>query len=662
MSEPLFLEETGPEKVAMEARLSDSADTWPQEIMQEAFKQHPYLGQYDVSPMMKEVEDERGFALGWLRVRNKTARLDTPAGRQLATDSGVREVKVPVIVNDQSLKDVDVFLDPRGRAFPLTEQRLREALFRPELFDATGKMPRTSQLLGDQMTPPDRRRGGIAGGEAEKTSAAKPEFLMQAIEPTLMQADIDRVEDALNEDQLLARTLITKKASQPFMQLLGAATPSRVGDVSKVIYDITEPDTVQVSRQGDDYVLKMAHSQMFKPEVYVADRIKMAEAVGEDVVATADRTGVATMSTDPVVKSDLEADEHAETVEQFGEYRVKDVEGREHMGWVFPFVVDFDGASLPLKIFNNGSASAVQTDVVGSLVGKGSNIISAEATEGEGFFYVPTKDGSAVALMPGSIKGTFEDPDGEGVVFETIDAKTVKLRLTPGVVKVAPMGPAEYAIPGSSKWCPMGEKNIRLAEDVTAFAKTAEALQARHATIIISDGRVWSLSGQGLEKVARADREMLEADDAVFLACALGMDQGYALRKLAQAGQQGESLVWGCRPIRTVSDRYSEAEGLAKEATKGMPPKYMLLKEAAGLNDANTVDKVLALGFLTPENVTTFVDYVPDIEEAIQHLAHLLIAVRVGLPDVPEQSVKSALERLNEVCESLKKLMYRSEA
>ena len=100
-------------------------------------------------------------------------------------------------------------------------------------------------------------------------------------------------------------------------------------------------------------------------------------------------------------------------------------------------------------------------------------------------------------------------------------------------------------------------------------------------------------------------------------------------------------------------------QGLAKAAVAGLPPKYDLLKEAARLNDVNTVDKVLSLGFLTPENLSTFVEYIPDFEEVVQKLAYLLMGVRLGLPQPPEQTVKSAMERVEEVCRALKELMYQ---
>jgi len=666
MTEPLFLTPSAPvpiEKIGMESRLSDNADDWPQEVMQEAFKQHPYLGQYDVSPVMRDVEDERGYALGYLVIRNKTARLQTPAGQQLSADAGVRTMKVPVIVKEQKLKEFDVFIDARGRMMPLSEERVRQGLFRPDIFDSYGTPNQNATMIGDQMVPPDRSERMVSGRgnveEGVKTSAAKP-MLMEAISGTMLQSDISRVEAEMNADKALARSLITKEATSAFIQLIGSVDPVTAEDVVKTASDLQVPDTAQVSRVGDEYHIKLAHSQFFDPKTYVLDRIKTAAVVGEDAVATTDQVGATVITTDAVVKDDLTTDDEVGEIERFGEYKVRDVEDNEHLGWVFPKVLDFGGASLPLKVFTNGSAHAVQSDMVGSFVGRGTNIISSDKLEGDGFFYVLTKDGSALAFIPGAVKSAFQDKNGPGVVFESIMGGRFKLRVVPDLKKLAKLGDDEYGLPAAVQWCPLGAgAALTLVDDPGLFTKTASGMNPNGSLFIISDGNLWSFTGRSVEKLAADQRQFLQSEDALFLAVAAGVHPKLAMRKLAEAGQRGESFVAGCRPIIPLRESLQAAEEMAKEAIAGMPPKHFLLKEASGLDDVSTVDKVLSLGFITPENLSTFIEYVPDFEEAIGKLAYLLVAVRLGLPDVPEVSVKNAMERLEDTCRALKELIYR---
>jgi hypothetical protein len=661
MSEPLFIEPVR-EKVAMEARLSDNADTWAEEVLQEVYKQHPYVGNYDVIPVMRDVEDERGYGLGHLIVKNKSGRLNTEAGQLLAQEAGVRTAKIPVIIENQKLKALDLFIDPRGRTLPLNEERLRESMFRGDLFDAYAPRPSPVNLIGDQFVPPNRSerltagRGTVVEQGEVKTGSARPP-LLQAIAPTILRTDLDRVEETLNHDQVLASRLISKHAS--LMKILADATPVSLGDIYSTTQSLSEPDTIQLSRIGEDYILKMAASQFYLPQVFVADRIKMASVLGEDAVASADESGVVSISTDPVVKDDFETDAEVVSVETFGEYKVRDVTDREHLGWVFPKVHDFDGTAVPMKVFTNGSASAIQADIAGTFVGKGTNIISSDKLEGDGFFYVLTQDGSALAFIPGSILGPMEDPEGPAIRFLSMMGVPYVLRMTPGLKKPEHLGGGEYAIPITSRWCPMTGPALTLVSNATMFGKTAAAILPERAVTVISDGRAWTFSGSPVEKLAEDQKQFLEAEDAVFLACALGMAAPMAIRKLAQAGQRGSVTIPGCRPIVPAAELRKQAEEKATSILRGMPPKYLLLKEAAGLDDVSTVDKILSLGFLTPENVGTFIDYIPEFEESIHRLAYLLLAVRVGLPDVPELSVKNAMERLEEVLQSLKKLLYR---
>jgi hypothetical protein len=85
-----------------------------------------------------------------------------------------------------------------------------------------------------------------------------------------------------------------------------------------------------------------------------------------------------------------------------------------------------------------------------------------------------------------------------------------------------------------------------------------------------------------------------------------------------------------------------------------------LLKEAAAaIEDTETMDAVLSLGFLTPETISGFVDNLPTYDECLSKLSELLIAVRVGLEDVPEAAVLSCVRNLHKVVEGLEGLRIR---
>jgi hypothetical protein len=86
---------------------------------------------------------------------------------------------------------------------------------------------------------------------------------------------------------------------------------------------------------------------------------------------------------------------------------------------------------------------------------------------------------------------------------------------------------------------------------------------------------------------------------------------------------------------------------------------YFLAKEAALLSDALTADKILGLGFLNAENVSAFVDMLPSLEAASSKLAEMLIAVRLGLQDIPEVALERMLAALEDVIRGLRSLQEK---
>jgi hypothetical protein len=663
MDQPLFINTTLEfEKLsASEARLSDSADTWPQELYQELNKQHPYMGQYDITPEMTEVDGDRGYGYGYFTVTNKTARRALgPGGESMQAIEGVRSIRIPVIIKETSCKPMDVFLSQDGKAQPLTETRVRAELYRPQLFDTPKDQP-AGVSIADELYPPSSGSRVLGGGQIvdmPKMSSAKPEFLLEAIAPTILRGDLERVKDTIQKEAALLPALIGNQAAFPFIDFLSEIEPTTAEDIAKVASRSITPDVIQLVRDGERYILKMANSQMFAPEETEADRFTMANSVGEDLVTKADQAGSAVVSTNPVVRETVE-DEEVRIVDRFGYYRVKTLEGKEMVGWVFPTVLDYDGTSLPMMVFTNGAVSSIQPEVAGSFAGQHTNIIRGRP-EGHGFFYRVTSNGSVVAFIPSMCRNRFKDQKGTGFMVEALGGDVLTLRPTPGFTGIQQLGESEFAIPGDVRWAPMGEGAVKLMDKAEDFAKTA-AIRDRKSTVrIISDGVTWSFDGgAGLKKLSSDQKSSLDGADAHFLACSLGMEPNYAVAQLVKAAKKGPVLVRGCRTIHTSVEKLAEFRSSAAQIIKSMPVKYIMVKEAAILPDASSVDKVLSIGFINPENIQTFVEYIPEFEDTVCRLAELLVSTRLGMPDIPESAVKNSMERLDEVLEGLKKLMFR---
>jgi hypothetical protein len=94
-------------------------------------------------------------------------------------------------------------------------------------------------------------------------------------------------------------------------------------------------------------------------------------------------------------------------------------------------------------------------------------------------------------------------------------------------------------------------------------------------------------------------------------------------------------------------------------------PGEQLVKAAAQSGHPETLDAVLSLEFITPQNLQYFVDSIEDLDETTSRLAAMLVAVRLGMPHVPEEPVRQSLEGLTKVVNKLQilksALNHRSE-
>ena len=84
--------------------------------------------------------------------------------------------------------------------------------------------------------------------------------------------------------------------------------------------------------------------------------------------------------------------------------------------------------------------------------------------------------------------------------------------------------------------------------------------------------------------------------------------------------------------------------------------KVDLIKEASVLQDRSTVDAVLSLGLLNKENMMDYIQLAPTLEKVSSDLAKTLLTVRMGLTQIPEQAVKTAMLSVSDVASTLRQL------
>ena len=151
--------------------------------------------------------------------------------------------------------------------------------------------------------------------------------------------------------------------------------------------------------------------------------------------------------------------------------------------------------------------------------------------------------------------------------------------------------------------------------------------------------------------------DSLPQHEAEFLLRYWGLDQEKTAEVLKEAQRLIQVEVHHLRfppaphEVKTAAPRIP-AEFIAKIK----PPIDELVKIAANLEDAQTVDSVLGLGFVNEENVARFASAKPMLWEVSHMLCKLLLGARLGMEDIPEEAVRSALLHLQRVIDGLGRL------
>ena len=657
------------EKLGMECLLSEDANDWPQQILDELYRQVPYTSEYAPKVVLRVVDSDRRYGLGQVELLNKMAINprddDTPASLK-----GRQKAIVPVIIQDGKLKALDTLVYD-GKVEPLTEERLRKALFRPNLFEAIRERPGDISLI-EQLYPPHRQYGGARGpmmadvgaaGGIGKEGSAHSGLLFDAILPTITrdQANdvLSRVGGETDEAWSLAGALTKNAAAMSCIKKLAQVAKKNIAtgdDYLRKIAGAIRPTVIQIRRLDDGFRIKTANPEAFIPDAQDIPRPAAVGALGGDMVSKVEADGTTTITTEPAVKKTL-VDLVIEVVNKFGMYKVKTQnENRELVGWVFPKIMDFDGTLLPMSVFTNGSESAVQENIAGVAVAKTSDLIDSDP-EGLGCFYHAASDG-AIAFTPVNVTACEETPQGTSFHCDTTLGEKVLITKVPGLKMPAMIEEGHYGIPEDCGFVALNQPTD-LASSPDEFTKTGQAQALVNAVRVISNGTDYTFQGQTIDKIAHViSTQFVDKDDAVFLGAVLGQDPVQFAQDLVSMRKQASHEMWfSARPVTLMSDRYAKAKTASAKFMNSLPPlRACLLKEAAMLEDPTAVDKVLSVGFISPENVSIFAGYIPEFESVIRKLAELLVATRMGLHTVDEGALQRSLVHLDKVVSGLKTL------
>lgn len=724
MAQPLFFEPEPylMEKTATETELPEDPNLWPQELLQELYKQVPYISDFEPHVQMDRVDGEKGYGFGHVQVQNQTEAEQSAPSEQLQS-AGVRSVRIPVIIKGGKLQPFDVIVTDNSKMLPLTEGRLRQAIFRPQAFDVTSRTPGDQSMIA-QLYPPYRQNTGIGSGVSidagamGKMASAFEEYLaadklkhgrvgkitsegnlgdgtsgvledfvgkhvkeasadawgiydsmqkkgsiLEAIISTVNESDYVKLAEALESPSMQGAVMKNMSGMGPALAVLSTYSPTKLASVESLI----SPNVIQIRRGAGEYIVKTANTKYWQPKLEKISRGEAVERFGEKVVLAADTEGSATAVKDEGVSEEEDPrDEDTQgstAIAESGLYKVLDAQGNEHIGMVIVGLLDCDGTLLPLSLFTNGSKAAVQADMVGQPAGQAFDLPTGDLgqNKGYGFFFTQGAQGEIQATVPMDISSSTQGPDGTlAMQGETFDGAPCEISVQPNVQTVVQTPDGRTLIPEGWQWSPLeSADHLNLSTTEGEEEIEPEAKLSMASVFVRSDGSTFSFEGPAISKLGAAETRFLNLDDATFLLGALGANLSYGMKKL------GESYN-GREPVRIRVGRVIEPAGHQKHAalTKAAQRKIInwrkdLVKEATSIPDPVAVDTVLSLGFLSPENVTTFVSYLPVLEEAQSKLCEILVSARLGLQNIPTTALERSVRSIEEVLEGLKILAFQ---
>jgi len=671
------------EKHAADVAMPPDPSQWPQEVIQELFKQLPFI--HDFSPHVEfiKVDGEKGYGFGYITATPASeAQLSTTPGAMAA--SGLKQVKIPVIIKQNQLKPLDLVVTAENKMWPLTDERLREALFRPQAFDVTSQTPGDQSMIA-QLYPPYRQNYGFGGGgvamsigmgkegAAKKASGNKftsikershppkpldPDaegmMVMASIRHTLNESDVQDFQRVLQDPEIKLAYQANVYATKPIVTAILTTPIIKLANVERFV----KPNVVQLSKHGSHYLLKTASSKFWEPTETILSRSEALQKCGEKFVFAADLSGAVTQS-EPEAVEELPESPTSQPITNFGTYTVHTTDGEQLNGFVFTNLYDAEGKKMPLSLFTDGKATAIQTDIVGSPSTEHPQLAPSEPN-GYGFFF----SAEAEATIPFYIKASYHGvTPGEDKTFvaESFDGRPAELVLSQQVQ--IPIGSEEgrLILPASWQFLPMSStQQLALESQEQDVVDKQEAKEASKTIKIAAsrDGTTYSIHGLPVEKIASNNLDM---DNASFILGALGVDLPTAFRKMAHAIQTGKHIPMRVgRSIKLANEIRTQTK-LASAAYHTIVPNLRknLIKEAAVVTDPTAVDTVLSIGFINPDNVDTFLQAIPQLEVGLNRLCELLVATRLGLNEIPEVALEKCVKSVEDVIRGLKALAFQ---
>jgi len=629
------------EKLAYSTQLGRDAKEWPITILQEAYKQVPYLKNYEVDVSLDRTDESRGFGVGKMLVYPHKMEKQAAA----ATD---RIVSFPLIIRDHEVAPLDV-ISYKEQIQPASESFISEKLFKPEIFDnpaRSGQFRATG--LGAQIDPPAQRLRQSVG--IHKHSSVK---LLDAVLLNATTAQINNFKSELTKSAGLRYAAVSNPAFGQAVERIISTKEKTASAIRQERIDTVKPTVIQFRKEGTKYFVKSANHNVFAPKDEEITRFDAQTYLNEKGFEKLCSAGFVTFTVDPTQKN-TEIVKTASDITRVGVYETM-IGNKAVQGLSIPKMVSLDNDVMHTKLFITKTASAVQEDMAGIFM-RGAQIPETPI-RGKGVFTLQQGNrGLATEIV--DVQNRVVAPFGKEKIAYYVakrlsTGETIKLSQVDGIRKIASMGDNHYAIPSTMRFLGLPDGRAAVCERPDDFQEREMAKKASTMKVV-SDGYQWQVIGSPVFD------QIMNEQEATFALASHGLSDGQARNLLEKAASLGHANIYEHRQVLLEKDvKDTLMSKIASSRINVKPIQVDLIKEASVIVDKETVDSILALKFLTPENVGTYINYLPELEKTAQKLAEILVATRLGMDDIKEVAAKNALTQMTTVIDGLQGLQSK---
>lgn len=639
-------------------QLGSEVEAWPEEIVTKVKERVPQAASMSILVKFMKQDDENGVATGSAIISNEK-----------------KQVVIPIIIKDFMMYPMDIMIAD-SKLLPLTPDYFNAIFNSNEPFQRLEEYPTFGGLgrfedanLWNATYPPSLGRYAYASAGFD---------ILDSISDTLSEKDLTEFKETVKNASIRAN--FHSHGKDDIIKKVANIRPVNMNEFRQGADNLIKKDMLMLRKEGPNKYSILSNSNcVFHPgimsvtrdECYdmmstisdrVQDEINDVDQNGEKIIVINNPTDQEGM---PYLNNAISP--KVEMAEEFDHYVVKNKAGVEFEGMVVPKVINFDMQVLPLKLFLGKTMSTIQDQMAGVRVGNSRWQLKGyqpQIGQTGTFFYRPHDNHSkCLATVPVTIKTVVQDPCGF-IELKVVDLRGVSMRIKLGkddmLQRIASLGDGYYTLPKGFHWYPMeGFQEISNSE-WDYGAKTASA----NPTVLISTG-YGQYAMKGVEKYASAcgwDPTNLHGYQARFLMASLGATPKNVEDMFKQASRSGKASLHGLRRIPLVSEKIAAAVPRAEKLMKiARSLKCNLIKEASFIENSQTVDALLSLNFVNPENIAKFVSKIGQLKSSVSTLANLIVGSRLGIREIPEQAASTAMYRLIDVINGLEALRATQE-